>query len=167
MNGLRYRMLMAVAGMVVLLDQVSKWLIMKHFSLHESLLVISNFFAITYVRNKGAAFGILSDARLRLPLLVAVTLLAVGFLLYYYRQQPFRRRLARFALSLMLGGAVGNLIDRLRFGEVVDFLDVYWHRYHWPAFNVADSAITVGVILLLVERQLQRTRMPAPGNDDT
>jgi signal peptidase II len=166
MNWLRYRMILGTAGVVVLLDQASKWLIMQRFALYESLPVIPNYFAITYVRNKGAAFGILADARLRLPVLLVVTLVAVALLLWYYRQQPLRRGLSRFALSLLLGGAVGNLIDRMRFGEVIDFLDVYWQRYHWPAFNVADSAITIGVILLLLDRWLLAERLPAPGKDD-
>jgi signal peptidase II len=144
-----YSMLLLIASLVVVVDQVTKWLIVQNFHLHEARPVIPDFFDLVYVRNKGAAFGILADTAFRVPFLLTTTTIAVIFLVWFYRQFKPHQILARLALSLVLGGAIGNLIDRLRLGEVVDFIDVHWYQRHWPAFNVADSAICVGVALLL------------------
>lgn len=135
----------------VLLDQLSKFYIDSSFKLFQSVTVLENFFHITYIRNRGAAFGIFSDSALRLPFFIGVTLLAVGGMLWYLRQLKPDQRLSLFALGLILSGAVGNLIDRIRLGEVIDFIDVHWYSHHWPAFNIADSAICVGVGLLLFD----------------
>ncbi len=143
--------LMLVVLPVLVLDQASKLYIDRHFALYESQTVIDHFFNITYVRNKGAAFGILSDSAIRIPFFLAITVLAVIAILWYLRQLGEQERLQAFSLRLILAGALGNLIDRIRLGEVIDFLDVHWYQHHWPAFNVADSAITVGVGLLLID----------------
>ncbi|MGE4544620.1 MAG: signal peptidase II [Pedobacter sp.] len=150
MKGTRYNMLLLIASLVVVVDQVTKWLIVQNFRMHEALPVIPNFFDLVYVRNKGAAFGILADTGFRVPFLLTTTMVAVVFLVWFYRQLKPEQVLSRSALSMVLGGAVGNLIDRLRLGEVIDFLDVHWFQHHWPAFNVADSAICVGVGMLLL-----------------
>lgn len=146
----RLRLALPIAGLVVFFDQLSKLYIDRRFALYESLKVLENFFHITYVRNKGAAFGILADSAYRVPFFSAVALLAVVGILWYLRQVPDDQRVQQVGLSLVLGGAIGNLVDRVRLGEVIDFIDVHWHRYHWPAFNVADIAICVGVGLLLL-----------------
>jgi signal peptidase II len=150
MNLKGYRMLLAIAALAAGVDQLTKWLIVRSFQLHEALPLVPNFFDLVYVRNQGAAFGILADTRFRMPFLLVTTLVAVVFLVWFYRQYRPDQVLGRCAVSLVLGGAVGNLIDRLRFGEVIDFLDVHWYQHHWPAFNVADSAICVGVGMLLL-----------------
>ena len=150
MKGTRYNMLLLIASLVVVVDQVTKWLIVQNFRMHEALPVIPDFFDLVYVRNKGAAFGILADTGFRVPFLLTTTMVAVVFLVWFYRQLKPEQVLSRSALSMVLGGAVGNLIDRLRLGEVIDFLDVHWFQHHWPAFNVADSAICVGVGMLLL-----------------
>jgi signal peptidase II len=121
--------------------------------LHESIPVIQGLFSITHVRNPGAAFGFLADASplFRAIFFVAVTVLAIFLVLHYIWKSRDEEPRLTFALSLILSGAVGNLIDRVRLGEVIDFLDVYIGSYHWPAFNVADSAISVGAVILFVE----------------
>jgi signal peptidase II len=149
MMAARFRLLGLIAGAVVLLDQLTKVYIDRTFNLYDSLTVVPNFFDITYLRNKGAAFGILADSAMRVPFFIGVSLLAVVIILWYFRQLPPEQTGQQVGLSLILGGALGNLVDRVRLGEVIDFLDVHWYRYHWPAFNVADSAICVGVGLLL------------------
>jgi len=145
-------------GLVVLLDQVTKLYVVSHFQLHESLPVISGFFNLTYIRNPGAAFGFLSSASptFRGMFFSLVTLLAVGLILFYLIQNKVGDRWLLLPLALILAGALGNLMDRFRFGEVIDFLDVYIADYHWPAFNIADSAISIGALFLIVE--MIRTR---------
>lgn len=147
----RYRLLLAIALPVLVLDQLSKIFIDRHFFLHESVTVVANFFHITYVRNQGAAFGILADHALRVPFFTTVALLAAGGILWYLRRLREEQRLLQGSLALIFAGALGNLIDRIRLGEVIDFIDVHWYQYHWPAFNVADSAITIGVGLMLLD----------------
>jgi signal peptidase II len=137
---------------VVILDQVTKYYIHATMSLHESFPVINGFFNITYIRNPGAAFGFLAGAPLvfRSLFFLAVTIAAIVLILYYLYTNPGCGRLLTIALALILAGAVGNMIDRLRFGEVIDFLDVYIGTSHWPAFNVADSAISAGAVVLFL-----------------
>jgi len=147
----RYRLLAIVSCVILILDQATKFYVDSHFRVHESLTVLPDFFHLTYVRNKGAAFGIFADSAVRIPFFVTVSLVAALGILWYMRRLRDDKRLLNFSLALIFAGAVGNLIDRVRLGEVIDFIDVHWYRYHWPAFNVADSAITVGVCLLLVD----------------
>lgn len=148
---IRYLITLLTVLPVLVLDQLTKLYIDRTFQLYESLPVIKGLFSITYVRNQGAAFGILAKQSLRVPFFITIALIAaVGILWAIHRLRP-DQKLASFSLALILAGAVGNLIDRIRLGEVIDFLDVYWRSHHWPAFNIADSAITVGVILLLWE----------------
>ncbi len=146
----RFYLALPVAGLVILLDQLSKIYIDRNFLLYESRQVIEHFFHITYVRNKGAAFGIFADSAYRVPFFILVALLAVAGIFWYLRQLEDNQRSQQLGLSLVLGGAIGNLVDRVRLGEVIDFLDVHWYQYHWPAFNVADMAICVGVGLLFI-----------------
>jgi signal peptidase II len=138
-----------VAGAVLVLDQVTKALVLTHLPLGGSIPVIPGLFDLTHVHNPGGAFGFLSglSAEVRSLLFVAVSLLAAGLILYFYWQTPVRQRFLALGLCLLFGGALGNLVDRIRFGVVVDFLDLYVGDLHWPAFNVADSAITVGVFI--------------------
>lgn len=156
----------AIATLVVVLDQVTKVLVDRFMSLHESRIIVDGFLRLTYVRNRGAAFGILSDADLPYqPLLFAVvSLAALGAIAAYAWRLPARSRLPQTALALIMGGALGNLMDRARLGHVIDFVDAYWRAHHWPAFNVADSAISVGVVLLVLDilRQPQAADSPPP-----
>lgn len=147
----RYRTLSIIAVIIVVLDQVTKLYVDANFRLHETVPVIRDFFHLTYVRNKGAAFGILADNAIRIPFFITVSVVALLGILWYIKKIRDDQKLALFSLSLIFSGALGNLIDRIRLGEVIDFLDFFWQRHHWPAFNVADSAITVGVALLFIE----------------
>lgn len=138
---------------VLVLDQITKAAIEARIPLHTSVTVIEGFFDLTHVKNRGAAFGLFAsiDSPLRALLLNAVAFAVfVGILVYAFRTSTGSTRL-QVGLSLILGGAVGNLMDRLRLGSVTDFLDFSFGSYRWPAFNVADSAITVGVCLLALD----------------
>lgn len=138
---------------IILLDQWTKFLVIAHFEYGESLTMIQNFFSLTYVRNTGAAFGFMAQANptLRVPFFLAVPIIAMVVLGFLYRDLPSDGKWRALALGLVSGGAIGNLIDRLRLGYVVDFLDFHYHTdYYFPAFNVADSAICLGVGILLL-----------------
>jgi signal peptidase II len=143
---------------VVLVDVITKWLVAARIELHDSVQIIPHLFALVHVRNTGAAFGIGSNVDSRLvPLLLnggAIVVFAV-VAVYSLRSALTDQRL-QIGLHLILGGAVGNLLDRFRLGYVVDFLDVYVRAHHWPAFNVADAAICVGVALLLLDARNAR-----------
>ena len=149
----RYTLPFVVMALVVPLDQITKFYISSSMSLHDSFPVIDGLFNITYVRNTGAAFGFLAKASpmIRCTFLIAVTVAVILLIIYYIWKVRDEEKLFIFPLSLILGGAVGNLIDRVRFGDVIDFLDFYIGSYHWPAFNVADSAISIGAIILIFE----------------
>jgi len=154
-NYLQRNLLIFIAGaiLVIVLDQVTKAAITARFSLHESYPVISGFFNLVYVKNPGAAFSLLADAPapFRHVFFIGVTLVAAGLILYYLIRSKTESILMIVCLTLIFAGAVGNLVDRIRFGAVVDFLDFYIGTAHWPAFNVADSAITVGAALMIWE----------------
>jgi signal peptidase II len=142
-----------IAGAVVALDQAAKALVRSRFELHDSLEIIPGFFNLTRVHNYGAAFGLLNAAdfpfkTVILSIVAAVALLA---LTVYASTLPVEQFLARVGLALIVGGAAGNLIDRLGAGYVVDFVDVYWRDWHFWAFNVADAAITVGVAFMILD----------------
>ena len=145
-----YTLFLITVGVVVLCDQVAKLYVDAVMWPHQSITVIENYFDITYVRNAGGAFGLFAraDRGIVRPLLLGLSAVAAVIIVLIYRNTPPDRLLVRLALSLIMGGAIGNLIDRLRFDEVIDFLDVHWSHYHWPAFNIADAAITVGVAIL-------------------
>jgi signal peptidase II len=139
------------AAVIVFLDQITKVAIVKNFFLHESKPVIDGFFNIVYVMNPGAAFGFLASASetFRYIFFIGITVLVMALIIYYIVKSTSQNIIYVLSLTLIFGGAVGNLIDRIRFGAVVDFLDVYIGTAHWPAFNVADSAITVGAALMV------------------
>lgn len=147
----RYGFVALVGSIVLVLDQLTKIWVRATFQLYETVPVIEGFFHFTYVHNPGGAFGLLRDAdeSVRLPFFIGVSVLAVGALLLFVRDLPTELRFLQFALGMVLGGALGNLIDRAYFGYVTDFLDVFWGSYHWPAFNIADSGISVGIVILL------------------
>jgi len=142
-----------IMAAVVVLDQATKLLVDRLMALHESHQVLDGFLRLTYVRNRGAAFGILSDAELpyQSALFSALSLAALTAIALYAWRLPAQSRLPKMALAMIMGGAVGNLIDRMRLGYVIDFVDAYLGPHHWPAFNVADSAISIGVALLIVD----------------
>lgn len=136
-----------IAACVILLDQMTKYLVLNQMDLHQSIGIISGFFNLTHVHNPGGAFGFLasSGSVLRPLVFFGAAIVALGLILYFHYKTPESYRFLGAGLALVFGGAIGNLIDRFRMGVVVDFLDFYIGKYHWPAFNVADSAITIGV----------------------
>ena len=146
-----------IALIVFTLDQVSKAVVEANIPLHEGRAIIPGLLRLTNVKNRGAAFGIFADSpsegRIAVLILLSVVALAVVVTLLW-RNQPTARRMG-LGLALILGGAIGNLFDRLVQGSVVDFLDFYLRSYHWPAFNVADSAIVIGAGLLLLDMVLK------------
>ncbi|MGH8747148.1 MAG: signal peptidase II [Burkholderiales bacterium] len=145
----------ALAAAVVVLDQLSKWAVLSAFAPDERL-ALTGFFNLVLALNKGAAFSFLASAPgWQTPLFIAVAAAAIVIVSVLLVRSP-ADRLVCAGLALILGGAFGNLIDRLRFGQVVDFLDFHLYGWHWPAFNVADSAITIGAGLLIVESLLRR-----------
>ena len=154
----KYPIVFGVAGVVLIIDQVTKWYIRRRFSLYESVSVIDSVFHITHVRNAGGAFGLLNQGThaWRLPFFLLVSCIAVAVLLTFVRRVQPGQRWLLLALGAILGGALGNLVDRMVSGEVTDFLDFHWHGYYWPAFNVADSCITVGMLILLLYSLLVR-----------
>ena len=158
----RHLALASVTGGIILLDQLTKQQIMQTMRLHESIPVIPNLFSLTYIRNPGAAFGLLagSSNAFRMVFFGLTSIFALGLLGTILLRMPEEDWVGRISVTGILGGAIGNLIDRLRFGEVIDFLDVYIETYHWPAFNVADSAITIGVIFLIIHFAFEKRADP-------
>jgi len=150
-----------VAGGIVAVDQATKALVRWQLSLHDSVSIVPDLLNLTHVQNSGAAFGILNSAEFpfKSAIMLAVATAAFVAIAYYASRLPERERLARIGLTVVLGGAVGNLIDRAAFGYVVDFVDVYWGTWHFWAFNVADAAITVGAGLVLLDLLGTRRRV--------
>ncbi|MBW2270086.1 MAG: signal peptidase II [Deltaproteobacteria bacterium] len=150
----KLRVLSGVAAVGLVLDQITKYLIETRLIFGDEIAVIEGFFYLTRVHNRGAAFGILSNLpeSMRLVFFVGITLIAVAVIISFFRKLAPGDRWAASSLGLILGGALGNLCDRVRLGEVVDFLHFkLWQGYSWPDFNLADSFIVVGVGLLILE----------------
>jgi len=154
----RYTLFAVLTIVGLLLDQATKLYIDRSMRLFDSIPVLTDFFHITYVRNRGAAFSFLSEASWRLPFFIAISLVASIAILVAFHKLRDDQKLAQVSLAMIFSGAIGNLVDRVRLGEVIDFLDVHWYRHHWPAFNVADSLICVGVFLLALDMLLEDKR---------
>ena len=141
--------LLLVSGIIVILDQATKYIVVSTLSLHEARPVIPGFFNLIHIRNTGAAFGILAGAeKWRHIFFQVVSVLALCGIVYLYKKSSHKTASLFWGSSLVFGGALGNLMGRISIGSVIDFLDVYIGQHHWPAFNVADSAITVGGLIL-------------------
>ena len=147
----KYWIVSSVFVSLLALDQASKLLIERHIPLHQARDVIPGFFAIVHVQNTGAAFGMLAGIPGAGTFFVVISLIAIVFICAYFRWIKDEEVWTPLCLALVLTGTVGNLIDRFRLGSVVDFLDVHYQGLHWPAFNVADSCITIGVLLLALK----------------
>lgn len=157
----KYTWFAAITAAVIFLDQLTKYAVVRRFRLHESVRVIPGFFDLTYVRNPGAAFGFLAGAPgvWRSVFFITVSIVALAAIIALVRTA--HERLPLIAFALIGGGAVGNLIDRVRFGEVVDFIDWFYRTYHWPTFNIADSAISIGVGLLAIDMLIPKKQLTA------
>jgi signal peptidase II len=139
-----------ISGLVIALDQASKSLMVSWLSLHESIVVIP-FFNLTMAHNTGAAFSFLSQAGGWQRWFFVVLAVSISLGLLIWLKKSVKTKMEALSISLILGGAIGNVIDRIYYGYVIDFLDLYYGSYHWPAFNVADSAIVIGAALLLID----------------
>jgi len=150
--GGRYGRLIIIAGIIIVADQITKAVVLSKMALYQSISVIPGFFNLTHIHNPGGAFGFLAQQNpaLRIGVFLFASSIAIVLIFLFYRQIPKTHPILSAGLALIFGGAIGNLVDRIRFGKVVDFLDFYIGKIHWPAFNVADSAITVGVAIFLV-----------------
>lgn len=145
--------LLSGVAVVVILDQLVKLAIVRMLPVYDSRTVIPHLVDLTHVRNSGVAFGLLNESSIPFKgvITIALALVALGGIAMYARQLQTHERWARIGLTMILGGACGNLIDRVRLGYVVDFVDVYWRNWHFWAFNVADAAITVGAMLVFFD----------------
>lgn len=148
------------AAVIIALDQITKAAIVENFSLHETHSVIDGLFNIVYVMNPGAAFGFLANASelFRRIFFTGITVTVILLIIYYIVKSKLQNTLYVISLTLIFSGAVGNLIDRIRYGAVVDFLDVYIGTAHWPAFNVADSSISMGAVIMIYGMIVQRKK---------
>lgn len=140
-----YMLYFLIALVVIIIDQITKWLVLTNMELRESIIIIENFLYITSHRNPGAAWGILAG---QMTFFYIITAIVIVVIVYYIRKYAHESRLLGVGLGLILGGAIGNFIDRLVYQEVVDFIDVYFGSYSYPIFNLADSALVIGVIMI-------------------
>ncbi len=149
----RFLVPVAVATFIFIADQATKIVVRYTIDPRDSIPIFDGFIHLVHARNPGAAFSFLAQAPawFRGPFFLGITIVAVVVLLYVIARAPAEDRLMRVALGGVLGGALGNLLDRLIYGEVTDFIDVHWREYHWPAFNVADSSITLAVIAVVIQ----------------
>jgi signal peptidase II len=147
----KYVKLAVIAGAIILLDQATKEIVLRSIPVNTTIPVVDGFFNLTHIHNPGGAFGLMANLSptMRSIIFLFVSSLAVGLIFYFYKKTPQRYAWLSAAFALIFGGAIGNLIDRIRFGRVVDFLDFYLGNLHWPAFNVADSAISIGIGIFL------------------
>ncbi len=156
----KYIPLFTYTPIIVVIDQLVKIYVDKQMYLYQSVELLENFFHITYIRNRGAAFGMLSgaDESVRIPFFLVVSLIAIAVIFYTLYTYHEESKLFPLSMALNRGGAIGNMIDRVRFGEVIDFLDVHWYEHHWPAFNVADAAICIGVAFLIINMLFEKEK---------
>ncbi len=149
----KYLQLLLISGALILIDQWTKFLVTIHIPLYFSVRVIDNFFNITHIRNPGVAFGLFAnqESEYKVLFFIIISAIAIVAILIIFHQTPNNRRMVRTGLTLILSGAVGNLMDRIIHKEVIDFIDFYYQKFHWPAFNVADSCITIGVALMILD----------------
>ena len=156
----KLKALLGLMPPVLILDQWSKFLVLREIQYGARIPVIGGVFDLVHVPDQGAPFGMLSEMgrAFRVPFFYFISVGALLFLAYYFWKLAEQERFQAVILSLLFGGILGNLIDRIRFGNVIDFLSFYVGPYEWPAFNVADSAITVAMILLLLQMLLERKK---------
>jgi len=143
----KYALLIVTAGLVIAMDQLTKWLIIRYLPFYSEKTIVPGFFNLIHIHNTGGAFGIFAKnpGGLQSMVFISIALAAMGLILYLYKKIPDYFPVLAMGLALIFGGAAGNLIDRFRIGRVIDFIDFYIGSVHWPAFNVADAAITVGM----------------------
>jgi len=162
----KYWILLVVFSWVLVVDQWTKHAVQQNLAPYQKVEVIRGFFDLTHVRNTGGAFGILAGEKggTGSLLFVVVSLIAIGSILFLFKKMKEDEESLALSLSLVLGGAIGNLFDRFRYGEVIDFLDFHMASFHWPAFNVADSAICLGIGLMAFELLIRDHKRKSTGS---
>ena len=158
MDKRKHLKLAGIAVAVIIADQLTKGLVTRHMPLYDSITVIPGFFNLTHIQNPGGAFGLFAtqSENIRNVVFLAASTLAVGLIYWLYIKTPPSHPWLATGFALILGGAVGNLIDRVRYGQVVDFLDFNLGFMRWPAFNAADSAITLGIAIFMIHLVLKK-----------
>ncbi|MCK4645364.1 MAG: signal peptidase II [Candidatus Aminicenantes bacterium] len=151
---------------LLIVDQITKAIVFQKIAFLSSQSIIPGFFNLTHIHNRGAIFGFFSqsDSQLLHIVLMLATLVALALVVYYFFMTPPAEKLTKISLSLILAGALGNLIDRVFRGYVIDFLDLYIKKWHWPSFNVADSCVTIGAFLLVFIVFFKRRRICTPSS---
>lgn len=149
----KYLTLFLMSNTLILVDQYTKFLVNTHIPLYNSIMVIEKFFHLTHVRNPGVAFGLFADqdSEYKALVFILISTVAIIAILVIYHQTPDDKLMVRTGLILIFSGAIGNLIDRIVYKEVIDFLDIFYKNFHWPAFNFADACITIGVTLMILD----------------
>lgn len=162
----KYWILLIVFLLIIAFDQSTKLIIQQTLPLYKKVEIIPGLFNLVHVRNTGGAFGIFGGEKgpVGSALFVVASVVAVGVLVVLFLRVKEHETMLAFSLALLLGGAIGNLIDRLSYGEVVDFLDFHISSYHWPAFNIADSAISIGIGLMALELLIKDHKKPSKSN---
>jgi len=160
----KYLFLFVISSSLIVVDQYTKFMITLHIPLSYSINVVEGFFNLTHVRNSGVAFGIFSEqnSQLKPYLLIFVSIIAIIAILVIFHQTGKEKRMVQGGLVLVFSGAIGNLIDRILHKEVIDFIDIFFNNRHWPAFNLADACITIGVMLLAVDLLLSSKEFNSP-----
>ncbi len=149
----KYLQLLLASNFLIVLDQITKYMVTIHVPLHYSISVVEGFFSITHIRNPGVAFGLFAghESEYKVLFFVVISIIAILAILIIFHQTPDDKRMVKVGLILIFSGAIGNLIDRILHKEVIDFLDFFYNGSHWPAFNVADSCITIGVSFMILD----------------
>ena len=155
MSGLsnKYFLLFVISGVLIVVDQYTKFMVTLHIPLNYSVEVIEGLFNLTHIRNSGVAFGLFADqqSEYKALIFIVISTIAILAILIIFHQNPKEKKLVQTGLILIFSGAIGNLIDRTLHGEVIDFFDFIINGYHFPAFNIADSCITIGVALMVAD----------------
>ena len=160
----KYLFLFIISSALIIIDQYTKFMVSLHIPLNYSVKVVAGFFNLTHIRNSGVAFGIFSEqnSELKPYLLIFVSIIAIIAILVIFHQTEREKKLVQTGLVLVFSGAIGNLIDRVLHKEVIDFIDIFFNNRHWPAFNVADACITIGVMLLAADLLVSSKRFNSP-----
>ena len=149
----KYVLLFFVSGVLIVMDQYTKLMVSLHIPLNYSVKVVEDFFNLTHIRNSGVAFGLFASqqSEYKALMFIAISTIAIIAILVIFHQTPKEKKMVQTGLTLLFSGAIGILIDRILHGEVIDFVDFFINRSHFPAFNIADSCITVGVIMMVID----------------
>ena len=149
----KYLFLFVISSLLIVIDQYTKFMVTLHIPINYSIKIVEGFFNLTHIRNSGVAFGIFSDqnSELKPYILIFVSIIAIIAILVIFHQTGKNKKIVQTGLVLVFSGAIGNLIDRVLHKEVIDFIDIFIDNQHWPAFNVADSCITIGVMFMVVD----------------